>query len=97
MGETARNLNKRIYEHKKDFKSGNKTNFLVWNNILANNTFDFHNSTIFAFIHDRDKHWIIKASSITYFDTIIQRQGFYRISPSLVKMIQKDFDIHLLH
>ena len=34
----------------------------VTHNISTNHTFDFQNFTIFAFIHDRDKHRIIKAS-----------------------------------
>ena len=38
IGETSRNLNKRIYEHK-DFKIGN-ANSLVSHNILINHTSD---------------------------------------------------------
>ena len=56
--ETCRNLNKRIYELKKDFKTGNTTNFLVSHNILTNHTFDFQNSAIFVFIHDNNKRRI---------------------------------------
>ena len=55
IGKTSRNLNVRIYELN-DFKNGNTTNSLVSYNISTNHTFDFKNSTIFAFIHDRDKH-----------------------------------------
>ena len=56
---SPRNLNKIIYEHKKDFKSGNTNNSLVSHNITTNHTFYFQNSIIFAFIHDRDKNRII--------------------------------------
>ena len=58
-------------------------------NILTNHTFDFQNSIIFAFIHDRDKHRITESCFITHFDAIIQRQGFYKISHSLSKMMLK--------
>ena len=36
---------------------------------------DFQISTIFNFIPQRDKRRIIKACSISHFDTILQRQG----------------------
>ena len=38
---------------KKDFKPSNKTNSLVFHIILTNHTFDFQNSVVFAFIHDK--------------------------------------------
>ena len=64
---SKRNLNKRIYEHKKDFKTGDTTNSLVSHNILTNHTFDFQNSAIFAFIESR---------SIAHHNTITPRLGF---------------------
>ena len=54
---------------KKDFKSGNITNSLVSHNISTNRTFVFHNSTIFAFTHDRDIRRIVEACSIIYLYT----------------------------
>ena len=74
-GETSWNLNKRIYEHKKDFKTGNTSNSLVSHNISTNHIFYFQNSAIFAFIHDKNKRRIIEAYSITHHNTIPQ-QGF---------------------
>ena len=44
--------------------------------------FPFHNSNIFTFIYDRDKRKIIEAGAITNFDSILQRQDFYKILPS---------------
>ena len=41
------------------------TNSLVSHNILTNHTFDFQNSAIFAFIHDKNKQRIIEVCSIT--------------------------------
>ena len=79
---------------KKDFKSRNTTNS---HNILTDHTFDFHNSAKFAFIHDKDQCRIIEAYFIKYFEAIIQRQSFYKISPSLAKIILKDFNVHLQH
>ena len=73
IGETSRNLNVRIYKHKNDFKNGNTTNFLVSHYISPNHTFDFKNSTILSFIHDKNKVRILEACSIIHFDTIPQR------------------------
>ena len=89
IGETSRNLNKRIYEHKKDFKTGD-TNSLVSHNILTKYTFDFQNSAMFAFIHDKSKRIIIEACSIVHPNTILQWQGFFKIG----KIILKEFKIH---
>ena len=60
-----------------DFKTGNTTNSLVSHNILTNHTFDFQNSAMFAFIHDKNKRIIIEACSIAHHD-----KGFFKISPS---------------
>ena len=76
--ETSRNLNERIYEHKNDFKTGNTKNSLVSHYILTNQTFDFQNSAIFAFIHDKNKRRIIEACSIAHHNTIPQQQGFFQ-------------------
>ena len=90
IGETSKNLNKRIYEHKKDFKTGNTTNSLVSHNILTNQTFDFQNSAIRAFIHDKNKRKIIEACSIAHHNTIPQVffQNFTIYRKNNIKRIQ---------
>ena len=55
---------------------------------LTKNTFDFQNSAIFVFVHDKNKRRIIETCSITCHNTIPQ-QGLFKISPSLGKIIQK--------
>ena len=70
LGESSRNLNKKIYEHEKEFKTGNTTNSLVSHNILTNHTFDFQNSGIFAFVHDKKKRRRIETCSIVHHNTI---------------------------
>ena len=54
----------------KDFKTGNTTNSLVSHNILTNYTFDFQNSAIFVFIHDKNERRIIEARFIAHHNTI---------------------------
>ena len=78
---------------KKGFEFGYTTNSLVSYNILTNHTFDFQNSAIFAFIHDKNKRRIIEVCSIAHHNTIPQRQGFFKISPSIGKIILKDFPL----
>ena len=88
------NLNKRIYEYKKDFKTSNTTNSLFSHDILTNHTFDFQNSAKFTFIHDNNKRKIIEAYSVVHHNIIRQRQGFFIISPSIGKIMFKEFKIH---
>ena len=80
---------------KKDFETGNTTNSLVSHDIFTYYTFDFSNSAIFDFIHEKNKRKIIEACSIVYHNTIAQRQGFYfKISSSVGKIILKEFKTH---
>ena len=55
---------------KKDFKTGNTTISLVFHNILTNLTFDFQNSAIFVFIHNKNKRIIIEECFIAHHNTI---------------------------
>ena len=80
---------------KKDFKTCNTTNSLVSHNILSNHTFDFQNSVIFTFIHDKNKRRIIEACSIAYRNTILQQKGIFKIfyrknNPKRMKIHAKD-------
>ena len=56
---------------RKDLKIGNTTNSLASHNILTNHTFDFQNSAIFAFIHDKNKRRRIEACFIAHYNTIL--------------------------
>ena len=82
IGEKSKNLNKRIYKHK-DFKTGNTTNYFVSHKILTKHTFDFQNSAIFAFIHDKNKRRRIEACSITHHN---DKVFFFKVSPSIGKI-----------
>ena len=75
----------------KDFKTGNTTKSSVSHNILTNHTFDFKNSAIFAFIHDKNKRRMIEACFIAHHNTISQRQRFFKISLSAEKIFLKGF------
>ena len=69
---------------KKDFKTGNTTNSLVSHYILTNHTFNFHNSSIFYFIQDKNKGRIIEVCMYTptqYHNDKV----FFKISPSIGK------------
>ena len=51
---------------KKDFKTGNTKISLVFHYILTKHSFDFQNSAIFAFIHDKNKRIIFEACSTAH-------------------------------
>ena len=75
----------------KIFKFGNTSNSSVTHNISNGHVCDFQNSTITAFIDDKDKHRIIEACSIYSFNTIFQRPGIYQILPTFNKKDAKRF------
>ena len=89
----SRNQPERIKEHKIDFKSGNFSNAIV-HNISKNHKFDFQQSNIIVFIHNKTKCRIIESSAISHYNSIEQRPGFYKISPYLAKIMLKDFNLH---
>ena len=62
----------------KDFKTGNTTNSLVSQNILTNHTFDFQNSAIFAFIHNKNKRISEACSIIHHKDKVFSNFTIYR-------------------
>ena len=94
IGETARNLKKRLYEHSKDLKFGNTSNSLVTHNLLTNHNFSLQKSSMIAFIHNRNIRRIVDSSAISILNTLPQRPGFYKISPFLARIILKNFNIH---
>ena len=46
----------------------------------TNHPFYFQHSNIVAFIHDKNKRRIIELFAISYYKTIQQRLGFYKMS-----------------
>ena len=58
-------------------KIDNATYSLVYHYILTNHNFDFQNSAIFAFIHDKSKRRIIEAYPITYHNSIPLQKVFF--------------------
>ena len=87
IGKTSRNLPKRIKEHKVVYKSGNFSKAFGINNITMKQKFDYQHSNIIAFILDKNKYRKRESSSISHYNTIEQRPGFYKISPYLAKII----------
>ena len=97
IGETSRNLYKRLYDLKKFFKWGITDNSLVSHNSSTNHAFDFL-SYLLSFAIKMNVEYL---KPVLYLILIqfVQRQGFYIISPSFSKMILNDFyiDLYLLY
>ena len=55
--------------------------------------FDFKYLDIITFIKDKNKRRIIRSFAISHYNIISQRSGFYKISPYLVKIMLKDFNL----
>ena len=80
---------------KNDFKTGNTTNSVVSLNVLTNHAFDFQNSAIFAFIHDKNNRRIMEACSIAHNNTIPQQvflKSFFIYRKNDIKRIQNSHD-----
>ena len=68
--------------------------FFVIHNVLNNHIFDFQDSNIIVFIHDKNKLRMIESSTISYYKTIQRSPGIYKISLYQTKMMLKDFNLH---
>ena len=92
IGETKRNLPKRINENRRDFKSSHLFNCLVIHNILTNHTFDFQYTNHISLIYNKNERTIIESSATSYCTTIKQKPEFFKITPFLAKMMLKNFN-----
>ena len=80
--ETSLNLQKQIYEHKRDFIKGNVNN-MVRHNLETNN--NFKNSKMLVYIHGKKKkkrRKMAETSTISNYNTIELRHSFFNISLS---------------
>ena len=57
------------------------THIRIMGMVQTNHTFDFKHSNIISFIHNKNKHRIIEAATISHYNTIKPWLGFIKISP----------------
>ena len=76
IGETARNVQKRIFEHKRDIRLGNLNNALFLHIYKSDYNFDFNAATKLAHIHQKRLREIFEADAISLFPST----GFFNAS-----------------
>ena len=81
IGEIARNLNKRLYEHKRDIRLDNSNNALFLHISKTKHNFNFNAGTMLAHIHNKRLRKIFKASSISLLSSVNTGPGFFNLSP----------------
>ena len=87
IGETSRNLKKRLYEHKRNIKFGDSNNCLFQHISKTQHMFNFRNASMIAYIHNKRLRQIFEASAISNIPNINSRSGFFNISAHLGKTI----------
>ena len=75
LGETSRNIHKRIYEYKRDIRVGN-LNALLQHISKFDHNFDFNAATMLAYIHNKSLKQIFEASEILRYQSVYNPQAF---------------------
>ena len=70
VGETARTLKKRIYEHKRALQLDNHLNALVGHRNTHNHNFDLQKANMVKYMHKSNKRRCIEAALISTCNTI---------------------------
>ena len=66
LGQTSLNINKRIYEERRDLKRVNINNSLVNHNLETNHYIIFKDSKMLVLMHDKKTPKIIESSVLSY-------------------------------
>ena len=77
-GETARNLQKGLYEHQHDIRLGNSNNTLFLNIYKTNHNLNFNAATMVAHIHNKRLKQIFEDSTILLLSSIITHPMFFQ-------------------
>ena len=93
IGETSRNLQIRLKEHKKDIRIGNLNNALFQHISLSNHNLDFTSAKMLIYIHNERQRRILEAAAISLCNSLNTRPGFYNISPYSSKSILNSYNI----
>ena len=92
IGETSRNLNVRLKEHKRDIRIGNLNNTLFLHISQSNHNFDFNSAKRLIYLHDKSLRRIFESTAISLFNSLNTRPGFYNMSPYLSKSILNSYN-----
>ena len=95
IGETQRELKKRLDEHKRDIKNNNPVNALFSHILQHDHSFNFKHAKLIKFIQNKSFRRLLESALITNSNTIKQRNGFYNLSPLISKIILNEQNINL--
>ena len=95
IGETQRNLEKRIYEHQRSIKANDDRNFLFFHLLELQHTFDLSQATLIKPTHSKTSRRLLESAVISKRNHIKQRPGFYQISPYLANIILNENKIKM--
>ena len=95
ISETQRNLEKRIYEHKRSIKTNDDRNALYSHMLELKHTFIFSQATLIKPIHYKKSQRLLESAVISKINHIKQRPGFPQISPYLLNIILNENKINM--
>ena len=85
VGETSRNIQIRLSEHKRAIKHGNLDNAMVIHMSDTGHDFDLEGAKMLKYAHNKRRRKMLEAAIISNSHVIEQRAGFYTISEHLAK------------
>ena len=95
IGETGRELEKRIREHRQALRKDDQLNAVAQHRTNLNHNINLSNASVIHFEDDPMKRKLIEAAVISQFNTFDQRPGFMNIAEHLSKKLLKNFKIRL--
>ena len=96
-GQSARNLRKRINEHKRDLRSGQTNNSIVKHNYELNHSPRFESAKVLKFCNDPRRRKILESAIIAIYPNINHRPGSYNLVNNIARKIIIDNKIQSNH
>ena len=93
IGETSRNLQVCLKEHKRDIRIGYLNNALFQYISQSDYNFDFNPAKMLIYIHNKRLSRIFESAAISIFNSLNTHPGFNNISPYLSKSILNSCNI----
>ena len=94
IGETSRNIETRIREHKYSLRTNDQQNACVSHRDEQNHEMNFDESRLIIQENDKRTRKLLESAKITTSDTINNRQGFFKLSTHLARKILIDRKPH---
>ena len=91
VGETARSLHQRMYEHKRALILDRLDNALVMHRRNTDHNFDLKKASMIEFIKDKHRRKITESAYISSLKTIKQRVGFFPIQKDLADFVTNKY------